>query len=68
MSQGKQDGLLQIHQQQKDNVDLLLNGGGTLVTEDTDKAELLNTAFGLALTVKTSPQESLTQEIRVKEC
>lgn len=52
----------------KDNVDLLLNGEGTLVIEDTDKTELLNTAFGLMFVVKTSPQVSLTQEIRVKEC
>ncbi|XP_068856794.1 uncharacterized protein [Aphelocoma coerulescens] len=51
----------------KDNMDPLLNGGETLVTEDAEKAELLNAFFALAFTDKTSPQGSLAQEIRVKE-
>lgn len=52
----------------RDNMGLLLNEGRTLVTEDVEKAELLNTAFALVFTGKTSPQGSLTQEIRVQEC
>ncbi|KAJ7410616.1 hypothetical protein BTVI_53109 [Pitangus sulphuratus] len=52
----------------KDNVSPLLNGGETPVTEDAEKSELLNTTFALVCTDKTSPQESLTQDTRVKEC
>lgn len=47
---------------------LLLNEARTLVTEDIEKAELLNATFALVFTGKTSPQESLTQEIGAKEC
>lgn len=47
-----------------DNVDPLLNGGESLVTEDSEKAALLNTTFALVFT-KTSP---LTQEMRAKKC
>lgn len=47
----------------KDNVDPLLNGGESLVAEDTEKARLLNTTFALVFT-KTSP---LTQKTRVKK-
>lgn len=41
----------------KDNMGLLLNKGGTLVTEDIEKA-VLSTAFALVFTGKTSPQGS----------
>lgn len=42
--------------------------GRALVTESAEKGELLNGFFALVFTGKTSPQESLTQEIRVKGC
>ncbi|KAJ7417412.1 hypothetical protein BTVI_32962 [Pitangus sulphuratus] len=51
----------------RNNVGLLLNGRGTLVTEDTEKPELLYAAFALVFPDKTSPQESLTQEIKGKK-
>lgn len=34
----------------KDNVGPLLNGGGTLVTEEAEKAELVNAFFASSLT------------------
>lgn len=40
----------------KDNVGLLLNGGRTLVIEDTEKAGLLNAFFASVFTDITSPQ------------
>lgn len=52
----------------KDNMGLLLSEGGILVTEDIEKAELLNAAFAMVFTGNTSPQGCLTQEIRIKEC
>lgn len=42
--------------------------GRALVTECAKKEELLNGFLALVFTGKTSPQESLTQEIRVKGC
>lgn len=39
----------------KDNVGSLLNGGRTMITEDEEKTELLNTFFALVTTDKTSP-------------
>lgn len=62
---------LQIHNNKiktKGNVNLLLKGGWTLVREDAQKVELLNAFFQSVFTGNTSPQESLTQETRVKEC
>lgn len=41
---------------------------GTVVTEDMEKAELLNAFLALVFIDKTSLQEPLTQETRVKEC
>lgn len=49
----------------KDNVGLLPNRGGNLVREDTEKMEYVSTIF--ASVSLTNPQESLTQETRVKE-
>lgn len=42
--------------------------GRTLVTESAKKEELLKGFFALVFTGKTSPQEFLTQKIRVKGC
>lgn len=39
-------------------MDLLLNGTGDLVTQDMEKAEVLNAFFALVFTGKTSLQES----------
>ncbi|GAB0187214.1 mitochondrial enolase superfamily member 1 [Grus japonensis] len=50
----------------RENVDRLLNDVGALVTEDTEKAELLNAAFASVFTAKASPQESQTLEVREK--
>lgn len=44
----------------RENVVPLLNGAGTLVMEDTEKAEILNMYFTSVFNVKASPQESLT--------
>lgn len=46
----------------------LLNRAGTLVREDTKKADILNASFVFVFTEKTSPQVSLAQELREKEC
>ncbi|PKU35582.1 glycerol kinase [Limosa lapponica baueri] len=48
----------------RENVGPLLNGVGALVTEDTEKAELLNAAFASVFTAKANPQESQTLEVR----
>jgi len=52
----------------RDNVGLLLNEVGALVTEDTEKAELLNASFASAFSVKASPQESHSLEVREEAC
>ncbi|XP_068809550.1 uncharacterized protein [Struthio camelus] len=44
----------------RENVGLLLNGAGALVTKDIEKAELLNAAFASGFTAKASPQEFQT--------
>ncbi|GAB0207304.1 hypothetical protein GRJ2_003196000 [Grus japonensis] len=46
----------------RENVGLLLNEVGALVTEDTEKAESLNAFFASVFTAKASPQETQTLE------
>ncbi|GAB0206849.1 mitochondrial enolase superfamily member 1 [Grus japonensis] len=50
----------------RENVGPLLNEVGALVTEDTEKAELLNAFFASVFTAKASPQESQTLEVGEK--
>ncbi|GAB0208125.1 mitochondrial enolase superfamily member 1 [Grus japonensis] len=50
----------------RENVGPLLNEVGALVTEDTEKVELLNAAFASAFTAKASPQETQTLEVGEK--
>lgn len=69
--QVQQERLFQIYKYKRKNkvkVGLLLNRAGTLLTEDTKKADVLKASFVSTFTDKTSPQKSLTQEIREKEC
>jgi len=51
-----------------ENVGLLLNEVGVLVTEDAEKAELLITFFALVFTAQAVPQESQAPEVREKAC
>jgi len=51
----------------RENVGPLLNEVGDLVTDDTEKVELLNAFFASVFTAKTAPQESQTLEIRERE-
>jgi len=48
----------------RDNVGPLLNEAGVLVTEDTEKAELLNAFLASVFISKTIPQESQAPEVR----
>ncbi|PKU49532.1 rna-directed dna polymerase from mobile element jockey-like [Limosa lapponica baueri] len=48
----------------RENVGLLLNEVGALVTEDAEKVELLNGAFASVFTAKAGPQASHTLEER----
>jgi len=48
----------------RDNVGPLLNEAGVLVTEDAEKAELLNAFFASVLSTKAGPQESQVPEVR----
>ena len=48
----------------RDNVGPLLNEVGVIVTEDVEKAELLNAAFASVLSSKAGPQESQAMEVR----
>jgi len=48
----------------RDNVGLLLNEAGVLVTEDAEKAELLNAFFASFFSAKVGPQEYQALEAR----
>jgi len=48
----------------RDNVGPLLNEVGVLVTEDAEKAELLNAFFASVFRAKAGPQESQAPEVR----
>jgi len=48
----------------RDNVGLLLNEAGVLVTEDAEKAELLNAFFASLYSAKAGPQESQAPEVK----
>jgi len=52
----------------RENVGLLLNEVGALVTEDTEKVELLNAAIASFFTAKPGPQESQSLEVKEKAC
>jgi len=48
----------------RENVRLLLNKMGLLVTEDAEKVKLLNAAFASVFRAKSGPQESQAVEVR----
>jgi len=48
----------------RDNVGLLLNEVDVLVTEDAEKAEILNAFFASVFSDKAGPQESQAPEVR----
>ncbi|PKU36659.1 rna-directed dna polymerase from mobile element jockey-like [Limosa lapponica baueri] len=50
----------------RENVGLLFNEMGAMVTEDAEKAELLNAFFASVFTDQASPQESQTSEVTEK--
>ncbi|GAB0206869.1 mitochondrial enolase superfamily member 1 [Grus japonensis] len=50
----------------RENVGLLLNGAGALVTQDMEKSEVLNAAFASVYSSKTGLQESQVPETKAK--
>ena len=48
----------------RDNVGLLLNEVGVLVTEDEEKVQLLNAFFALVFSAKAGPQKSQAPDVR----
>jgi len=48
----------------RENVGLVLNEVGTLVKEDTENMELMNTFFASVFTAKAGPQESQSLGVR----
>jgi len=52
----------------RENVGPLLNEVGVLVTEDAEKAELLNASFASAFTAKASCWASQALEVREEAC
>jgi len=52
----------------RDNVGLLLNEVGVLVTENAEKAELPNPFFTSVLSAKAGPQKSQALKVREEAC
>ena len=52
----------------RDNVGPLLNEESVLVTDDAEKAELLNAATASVLSAKPGPQESQALQLRQEAC
>ncbi|KAK4827641.1 hypothetical protein QYF61_019851 [Mycteria americana] len=52
----------------REDIDLLQNGAGKLVTKDMEKAEVFNAFFASVFTRKDGPQEFQVPETRQKAC
>jgi len=52
----------------RENVGLLLNEVGALVTEDTEKVQLLNAFIASVFTAKAGPQASQSLDVREEAC